>query len=79
MNFQNVSNRATIAGQPNNRTTEQGKIELLSQWTMEGCDEQYYSNTELFAHLWCEHLVHVLSDALPCYLIWRAEEMNQDQ
>ena len=22
--------------QPNNRTTKQGKIELLSQWTMEG-------------------------------------------
>ena len=26
----------TIAGQPNNRTNEQGKIGLLSQWTMEG-------------------------------------------
>ena len=26
----------TIAGQPNNQTTEQGKIGLLSQWTMEG-------------------------------------------
>ena len=31
----------TIAGQPNNRTNEQGKIGLLSQWTMEGWDEQY--------------------------------------
>ena len=27
----------TIAGrQPTNQTTEQGKIELLSQWTMQG-------------------------------------------
>ena len=26
----------TIAGQPNEQPTEQGKIELLSQWTMEG-------------------------------------------
>mgnify|MGYP005670460673 CR=1 FL=1 len=26
----------TIAGQPNERTNEQGKIGLLSQWTMEG-------------------------------------------
>ena len=25
----------------NERTTEQGKIELLSQWTMEDCDEQF--------------------------------------
>ena len=24
------------------RTTEQGKIELLSQWTMDGCDEQLH-------------------------------------
>ena len=26
----------TIAGQPTEQTTKQGKIELLSQWTMEG-------------------------------------------
>merc|ERR1711963_776477 len=26
----------TMAGQPNERTNEQGKIGLLSQWTMEG-------------------------------------------
>ena len=26
----------TMAGRTNNQTTEQGKIELLSQWTMEG-------------------------------------------
>ena len=34
----------TIAGQ----TTEQGKIGLLSQWTMEGSDEQkrYHQNSE---------------------------------
>ena len=31
-----------------NRTTEQGKIGLLSQWTMEGSDEQkrYHQNSE---------------------------------
>ena len=26
----------TIAGRPNKRTNKQGKIGLLSQWTMEG-------------------------------------------
>ena len=32
----------TIAGQTDERTNEQkGKIGLLSQWTMEGWDEQY--------------------------------------
>ena len=31
----------TIAGQMNKRTTEQGKIELLSQWTMDGWDKQF--------------------------------------
>ena len=30
----------TIAGQTNEQTTEQGKIELLSPWTMDGWDEQ---------------------------------------
>ena len=31
----------TIAGRTTNQTTRQGKIELLSQWTMEGWDEQF--------------------------------------
>ena len=30
----------------NKRTAKQGKIELLSQWTMEGWDEQFPSNVE---------------------------------
>ena len=41
-----ISTGVTIAGQPNNRTTKQGKIELLSQWTMEGWDEQFYFDWE---------------------------------
>ena len=28
-------------GQTNEQTTEQGKIELLSQWTKDGWDEQF--------------------------------------
>ena len=34
----------TIAGQTNNR--QKGKIELLSQWTMEGWDEQFCKSGE---------------------------------
>ena len=32
----------TIAGRTDKRTNKQGKIELLSQWTMDGWDEQYH-------------------------------------
>ena len=31
----------TIAGQTDERTNKQGKIELVSQWTMDGSDEQF--------------------------------------
>ena len=31
----------TIAGRTNKQSNKQGKIELLSQWTMEGWDEQF--------------------------------------
>ena len=33
----------TVAGRTDGQTKEQGKIKLLSQWTMDGWDEQYVS------------------------------------
>ena len=47
------SGDVTIAGRTDERTNEQGKIELLSQWTMDGRDEQKH----YFWHLWvkCFH------------------------
>ena len=39
-----VSRRQYWLGRTNKQTNEQGKIELLSRWTMDGWDEQYERN-----------------------------------